>query len=170
MPELIAKTALSGQAPVTHADTTLAEADLGQITGIACFPGQMAKVKTALGGFPGPNCHADGLVWTGPEQAFLIGRPAPDLGGLAAVTDQSGGWAALSLKGPMAPEALMRLVPLDLRHFGAGQAARAPLGHMQSVLLGQEDGFVILIFRSMARTAWHEIETALKMLAARKAL
>ncbi len=170
MPNLIAKIALQGHAAVTHAATTLAEADLGQITSIACFPGQQAEVSRALGGFPAPNTHADGLCWTGPDQAFLIGRPAPELTGLAAVTDQSGGWAALRLTGPAAAEALMRLVPLDLRKVGAGQAARAPLGHMQMVLMGQRDGFLILVFRSMARTAWHEIEVALKMLAARKAL
>ena len=170
MPNLIAKTALQGVMSATHAGTTLAEVDPGQMTSIACFPGQLAAVTAALGGFPAPNSHGNGLVWTGPEQAFLIGRPAPDLTGLAAVTDQSGGWAALRLTGPMAADALMRLVPLDLRKFGPGQAARAPLGHMQAVLMGQGDGVLILIFRSMARTAWHEIEAALKMLAARKAL
>jgi sarcosine oxidase gamma subunit len=170
VPNLISKTALHGQTPVTHAGTTLAEVDLGQITSVACFPGQKEAVTKALGSFPAPNTNADGLCWTGPEQAFLIGRPAPDLNGLAAVTDQSGGWAALRLSGPAAAEALMRLVPLDLRKFGAGQAARAPLGHMQMVLMGQGDGFLILVFRSMARTAWHEIEAALKMLAARKGL
>ena len=170
MPNLIAKTALQGQDPVTHAATTLAEADLGQITAIACFPGQKTKAGKLLGGFPAPGRHAKGLCWTGPDQAFLLGRAAPDLAGLAAMTDQSGGWAGLTLKGPMAADALMRLVPLDLRKFGPGQAARAPLGHMQAVLLGQEDGFLVLIFRSMARTAWHEIEAALKMIAARGAL
>ena len=170
MPELIAKTALHGRAAVTHADTTLAEADVGPITSVACFPGEKAKVAKALGSFPEPNTHAGDLCWTGPDQAFLLGRPAPDLSGSAAVTDQSGGWAALRLTGPLAAAALMRLVPLDLRRFGAGQAARAPLGHMQMVLIGQEDGFLVLVFRSMARTAWHELEAALKMLAARKAL
>ena len=170
MPELIAKTALAGHAPVTHAATTLAEADPGQITSIACFSGKKAKVAKALGSFPAPNTHAKGLCWTGSEQAFLLGRTAPDLSGIAAVTDQSGGWAALTLKGPAAADALMRLVPLDLRRFGPGQAARAPLGHMQMVLIGQPDGFLILIFRSMARTAWHEIETTMKHLTARKAL
>ena len=170
MPELIAKSALEGQAAVTHAATTLAEVDLGQITSIACFPGQKAKVAKVLGAFPAPNAHKDGLCWTGPEQAFLIGRPAPDLSGIAAVTDQSGGWAVLRLTGPLAADALMRLVPLDLRKFGPGRAARAPLGHMQAVLIGQADGILLLVFRSMARTAWHEIEAALKMLAARQAL
>lgn len=167
MPELIAKTALAGRAPVTHLATTLAEADPGPITSIAAFPGQMKTLAKALGQFPAPNTHAEGLVWTGPEQAFLLGRPAPDLAGLAAVTDQSGGWACLSLTGPTAAEVLMRLVPLDLRKFGPGQAARAPLGHMSAILMGEEGGFRILVFRSMARTAWHEIEDAMKMLAAR---
>ena len=169
MPELIAKTALSGQS-TSHAGTTLAEVDLGLITSIACFPGQMAEVSARLGQFPAPNTHADGLCWTGPDQAFLIGRTAPDLTGLAAVTDQSGGWTALRLSGPMAVDVLMRLVPLDLPHMTPGQAARAPLGHMQMVLMRETDAFLILVFRSMARTAWAEVEEAMKMLAARKAL
>jgi sarcosine oxidase subunit gamma len=170
VPELIAKTALAGQAPVTHLGTTLAEADPGPITSIAAFPGQMKKLVKALGHFPAPNTHAKDLVWTGPEQAFLLGRPAPDLAGLGAVTDQSGGWACLSLTGPKAAEVLMRLIPLDLRQLGPGQAARAPLGHMSAILMGEEGGFRILVFRSMARTAWHEIEDAMKMLAARAAV
>lgn len=169
MPELIAKTALAGRAPVTHAGLTLAEADLGPITSIAAFPRQMKKLAKALGHFPAPGTHAKDLVWTGPEQAFLLGRPAPDLGDLAAVTDQSGGWACLTLTGPKAAEVLMRLMPLDLRKLGPGQAARAPLGHMSAVLMGEEGGFRILVFRSMARTAWHEIEEAMEMLAARAA-
>ena len=169
MPELIAKSALSGQI-ATHAGTTLAEVNVGQITSIACFPGQMAAVSAVLGQFPAPNSHADGLCWTGPEQAFLIGRAAPDLTGLAACTDQSGGWTALRLSGPLAVDVLARLVPLDLRQMTAGHAARAPLGHMQMVLLAEADAVLILIFRSMARTAWAEIEEAMKILAARKAL
>ena len=170
MPELIAKSALAGQSQVNLAGCNLAEVDLGPLTSIACFPGQKAKVTKALGSFPAPNRHAKGLCWTGPEQAFLMGRAAPDLTGLAAVTDQTGGWAALRLTGALAPDALMRLVPLDLRAMPPGHAARAPLNHMQMILLREADAFLILVFRSMARTAWHEIETALKMLAARKAL
>ena len=169
MPELIAKTALSGQS-TTHAGTTLSEVNLGQITSIACFPGQMAAVSAVLGHFPTPNTHAHGLCWTGPDQAFLIGRAAPDLTGLAATTDQSGGWTALRLSGPLAVDVLARLVPLDLRRMAAGQSARAPLGHMQMVLLREADAFVMLVFRSMARTAWGELEEAMKILAARKAL
>jgi len=168
VPELIAKSALAGQAPVTHHGTTLSEAPLGQVTSIAAFPGQQKAVAKALGQpFPKPNSAKDGLCWTGPDQAFLMGRAAPDLTGLAAVTDQTGGWAALRLTGPMAADALMRLVPLDLGRFKPGQSARAPLGHMQMILLRDAEGFLILVFRSMARTAWHEIESAMKALAAR---
>lgn len=169
MPDLIAKSALHGTAPLTLAGTTLAEAAPGPITSIACFPGTLAEVAARLGGFPVPGRVAGDLVWTGPEQAFLLGRAAPDLAGIAAVTDQSGGWAALRLTGPRAVQALMRLYPLDLRpaHFPPGSVARVPLGHMQSVLIREEAGFLVLVFRSMARTAWHEIETALQSLDAR---
>ncbi len=174
MPDLIAKSALSAVAPVTLAATRLEEAHPGQITSIACFPGTLTEVAARLGGFPEPNKVAgtDGgahLIWTGPEQAFLLGSPAPDLGGLAATTDQSGAWAALRLTGPQAADALLRLYPLDLRAstFPPNTCARAPLGHMQSILIREADSFLILIFRSMVRTAWHEIETALQALQAR---
>lgn len=178
MPELIAKTALAGVKPLVIADTTLAEVDLGPITSVAMFPGQdkaVAKALKPLGlSFPAPNTHAAKgdarIVWTSRDQAFLIGVPAPDFGAAAAVTDQSGGWAALSLTGPAAVEALARHVPIDLRlsAFPLGAAARTPLYHMSMVLLRTApDAFLILCFRSMAKTGWHEIETALRSLAAR---
>lgn len=175
MPDLFAKTALAGRAPVTLGGTTLAETDLGQITAIACFPGRLAEVTERLGGFPAPNrfLGAPLRLWTGPEQAFLIGAAAPDLAGLAAVTDQSGGWAALTLDGPEAEAALARLFPIDLRSgaFPVGSSIRAPLGHMQSALARMsETRFLILVLRSMARSAWSEVAEALERLAARAAV
>lgn len=181
MPELIAKTALAGRAPVVRGQTRLAEVDLGAVSAIALYPRQEKAANKALKplglSFPAPNSFAEKggamLVWTGRAQAFLIGAEAPDMGEAAAVTDQSGGWAALSLSGPAAAEALMRYVPLDLRlqAFPVGRAVRAPLYHMQMVLWrGTEDGFTLMVFRSMARTAWHEIDEALKSLAARAVL
>lgn len=172
MPELIAKSALFGRAPLTVAGTTLEEAALGQITSIACFPGTKEAVAARLGGFPEPNRTRANLIWTGPDQAFLMGIPAPDLGGLAAVTDQSGGWAGLRLSGKLAEAALMRLYPLDLRSkaFPPGSCARAPLVHMQSVLVREAEGFLIMVFRSMARTAWTELEETLQKLEARAAV
>ncbi|GLS86980.1 sarcosine oxidase subunit gamma [Cypionkella aquatica] len=179
MPELIAKTALAGKKLVV-AGTTLAEIDHGAVRSIAPYPGQELAVGQALlplgFGFPAVNSFAekDGalIAWAGREQAFLIGADCPDLGGLAAVTDQSGGWVSLSLQGPLAVEALARYVPMDMRlaAFPVGAAARTPLYHMSMVLMRvAEDGFRLMLFRSMARTAWHEIEVALKTLAARAA-
>ena len=62
--------------------------------------------------------------------------------------------------------------PMDLRlsAFPVGMAARTPLYHMSMVLMRVSDqGFRLMLFRSMARTAWHEISVALKTLAARAA-
>ncbi|WP_054007955.1 sarcosine oxidase subunit gamma [Cypionkella psychrotolerans] len=179
MPELIAKTALAGKKLVVSG-TVLAEVDHGMVSSIAPYPGQEDVVGNALKplgfGFPAVNSFAMNgvamIAWAGREQAFLVGADCPDLSGLAAVTDQSGGWVSLSLQGPLAVQALARYVPMDLRlvAFPVGMAARTPLYHMSMVLLRvAEDGFRLMLFRSMARTAWHEIEVALKTLAARAA-
>ena len=180
MPELIAKSPLSGVWPVAHGGLRLSEHLLGRVTSIAVLPGQDKAVVRALKplglAFPGPNTFTTAggatLVWTARTQAFLMGVAPPEIAG-AALTDQSDGWAALRLEGPCASDALMRLYPLDLRlhSFAVGAAARAPLNHMQSILLRTAPyAFDILVFRSMARTAWHEVAAAMKILAARAAL
>jgi heterotetrameric sarcosine oxidase gamma subunit len=176
VPDLIATPALD-HPPVTRGGVTLAVVDAGRMTSIAPFPGQEAAVHAALSamglGFPAPNRALGGpsgsIVWTGRAQAFLIRAEAPALAGLAATTDQSDGWVALRLTGPAAPDVLMRLVPLDLRAtaFLPGHAARSGLNHMPLILWRDETGFAILTFRSMARTAWHEIETAMEVVEAR---
>lgn len=170
MPDLIAKSALGGRS-LTLAATTLAEALLGPLTSIAPFPGQTDATAAALGHpFPKPNTTSGPLIWTGRDQAFLMGTP-PDLTGLAATTDQTGGWLALRLTGPLAADTLARLVPLDLRatSFPPGTCARTALNHMAAILVREPQGFLILTFRSMAETAWHELHTALNALAARAA-
>lgn len=167
MRELFAKSALQGVAPITRAGVTLSEAALGPITSVACFPGQRAAVAARLGGFPDPNRRLGNLLWTGPDQAFLLG-PAPDLAGLAATTDQTGGWAGLRLTGDVAA-LLARLFPIDPRGLTDGSSLRTPLGHMQSILTRDGAGVLILVFRSMARTAWDEIAHALAGLEARAA-
>lgn len=176
MPELIAKTALEGQS-LTVGTSTLAEADVGRITSVAVFPGgakAVAKGLKTLGlTMPEPNSLVERkgarLVWTGREQAFLMGVDCPELEG-AAVTDQTDGWTVLTLTGAGAVDVLARLVPMDLRlpAFPVGRAVRTQLNHMNVVILrlGQH-AFEIMGFRSMARTAWHELEAAMQMLAAR---
>lgn len=177
MPELIAKPALD-HAALTHGTCTLTPVDLGPVTSVALFPGQEKaanKVLKSLGiSFPAPNTLSQKgdvlLVWTGRDQAFLIGVEAPDFGAAAAITDQSGGWSALQLTGAKAADVLMRHVPLDLRlhAFPLDRAVRAPLGHMSAIVIRETaDSFLVLTFRSMARTAWHEVETAMRSVAAR---
>lgn len=179
MPDLIAKTALDGRS-LTLAGLALTEIAPRPITSVAVYPGGMKAVARglkALGlGFPAPNRFADKgaarILWTGRDQAFLIGPGQPALEG-AALTDQSDGWATLGLGGAGAAETLARLTPIDLRPaaFPVGGAARSQLNHMQAIFLRTgAEAFEIMVFRSMARTAWHEIEAAMAMLAARAAL
>lgn len=175
MADLIAKTPLWGQAPLALSGMVLAEADLGPLTSVAPFAGQEKALAAALKplglAFPAPNKvsskGAARLVWTGRDQAFLMGVAPGDWP--AALTDQSDGWAALELTGAGAVDVLARLVPLDLRSMAVGDCARSSLGHMSMVLIRVENGFELMVFRSMARTAWHELEAAMKMGAARRA-
>lgn len=176
MPELIAKSALEGRS-LTLGSVTLAEVDVGPITSIALFPGGAKAtsrgLKTLGLAMPEPNAfnrkQGARIVWTGREQAFLLGVEAPALEG-AAVTDQTDAWTVLAVSGAEAVDVLARLVPMDLRlaAFPVGRALRTQLNHMNVVILRSGDqAFEIMGFRSMARTAWHEIEAAMQMLAAR---
>jgi heterotetrameric sarcosine oxidase gamma subunit len=176
VPELIAKSALEGRR-LTVGTVMLAEVDLGRVTSIALFPGggkAVARGLKALGlAMPEPNSFAEKkgarIIWTGREQAFLTGADCPALEG-AAVTDQTDGWTVLALSGAGAVDVLARLVPMDLRlaAFSVGGALRTQLNHMNVIILRTGDhAFEIMAFRSMARTAWHELEAAMQMLAAR---
>ncbi len=180
MPELIAKSALEGQGPLTLGGVTLAEASVGPITSISILPGGAKAVAKGLKGlgltFPAPNAFVEKngvrIIWTGRDQAFLVGGEAPALEG-AAITDQSDGWAVLSLSGVGAVDVLARLVPLDLRLSACpvGRVLRAPVNHMNAVIVRSGDyAFEIMVFRSMARTAWHELVAAMEAMAARAAL
>ncbi|HLQ19145.1 MAG TPA: sarcosine oxidase subunit gamma family protein [Tabrizicola sp.] len=176
MPELIAKSALDGRR-VTVGTVTLTEVDVRPITSIAVLPGggkAVAKGLKPLGlAMPEPNTFSEKkgarIVWTGREQAFLMSADCPALEG-AAVTDQSDGWAVLGISGAGVADVLARWVPMDLRlaAFPVGRAVRTQLNHMNVVILRAGDhAFEILVFRSMARTAWHELETAMHMVQAR---
>ena len=181
MPSLIAKSPLAGPAPVTLAGVTLSEIVLDRMTSVAPLDGQKkafaAALKTLGLGWPEPNrftAHASArMVWTGRDQAFLIG-PAPDpLAPFAALTDQSDGWACLGLSGPGSESVLARLIALDLRPsaFAPGSAARTALNHMSAILMRVDAQRIeLLVFRSMAQTAWHEITAAMQAIAARVAL
>jgi sarcosine oxidase subunit gamma len=164
--------------PQRVGDLELGACDLGPMYSIAPFKGQKDKVHEALTsvglGFPAPGevvAHGDAqVIWTGRDQAFLIGI-APDdaLGDMAAITDQGDAWCAARLRGPGAEDVLARLVPLDLRAgaFPAGRTLRSQLGHMTVSITREADGFVILAFRSMARDLAHELGQVMRLVAAR---
>jgi len=166
--------------PLNHGETRCHALPDGPITAIAPFPGMTDAVARALGGFPAPgqtlDTPAGPLVWAGREMAFLFGRPQdlPDLTsltGLAAVTDQSGGWAGLRLSGPDAGAVLARLVALDLDRLTPPASARAQLNHLPLLLIHPEPGVHDLwSYRSMAGTLVHELDSAMRGLAARRAI
>lgn len=160
--------------PVTAGTCRLSALPPGPITAIAPYPGQTRAVAERLGGFPAPggllDTPAGPLAWAGRETAFLFG-PAPDLSGLAAVTDQSDGWAGLRLEGEDAPHVLARLVALDLDALDAPAATRAQLNHMPLLLIHPRTGlWELWSYRSMAGTMRHELAEAMTRLAARRAL
>lgn len=180
--EMQAETPLAGLAPVTAAGVSLREIAPGQMTSIAPYKGKAVALSAALGQAhgldwpaPGRMTGAEGgrLIWFAREMTLLIGpEPDPALAAHAALTDQSDAWAVLQLAGPGARDVLARLCPLDLRAqvFGPGHTARTALGHMTaSVSALEEDLFWVMVFRSMAGTLAHEMETAIHRVAARRA-
>lgn len=179
MADLIATAPAAGLGlPVTTGAATLAAWASGPITSVAPFASGIAAVTKALKplglGWPEPGRMTEGsggarLAFAGRGTAFLIGAPPPDFGDAAAVTDQSDGWAGLSLAGAAAADVLARLVALDLRPgaFPQGSAVRAMLKHMPLCLMRGAEGFEMLVFRSMTRTAVHELAEAMARVAAR---
>lgn len=177
MPELIAKPPLD-HAALTIGQATLAPWPLPRMTSVAPLQGQekaMAKALKAMGlTFPAPNRTVTKgdftLIWTGRNQAFLLNADPAPLADTAALTDQTDGWAALTLQGPQATDVLARLIPLDLRlaAFPVGHCARTGLNHMNAVLWRTGPyAFTLMVFRSMAQTAWHEVAGAMHTVAAR---
>ena len=181
MARLDASSPFGGDLPATAGMATLAEADVGAIASVMPLAGRekeaSAALKAACGvGFPDPgrSLSAGGVraIWSGLNQALVLG---PTLGSLlgAAVTDQSDAWAAVRLEGASAREVLARLCPLDMRDqaFPEDSAARSLIGHMNSAIVRiAPDAYLILVFRSMARTATREISEAMKSVAAQAEL
>ena len=177
MASLIPLTPCAGLLPAEIGGVRLEEVVPEAITSVAPLKGQekavSAALKEALGaGLPGPNrtVGKEGarVIWAGRGQAFLLGPPVAPEG--AAVTDQSDAWAVIRIEGKAAEAVLARLTPLDLRAsaFKRGHTARTLLNHMTCSLtrLGAQS-FEIMVFRSMARTAVHELTEAMDAVAAR---
>ncbi|MEM7489586.1 MAG: sarcosine oxidase subunit gamma [Pseudomonadota bacterium] len=164
MADLLARSPAQGLLPVTHGTTTLSEVVPEAITSLATLAG-------ATQDLPPPNrttTLGDAiLLWSGRGQALALG-PAPDPIPGVAMTDQSDAFAILRLGGPDADAVLARLTPLDLAIIEPGHTARSLLGHMATLFHRiDSETWNLLLFRSMAGHAVHEIETAMRRVAAR---
>lgn len=179
MVELTANTPCEGLLPLTRGGATLEELDAGHLTALSAIGGTqgLSKALEAAHGMalPGPN-RATGkegarCVWFGLREALLMGPVADtSLREHAAVVDQSDAWAVVRLSGVAAEDVLARLVPVDLRaaRFKRGHTVRTQLQHMNaSVTRVGSDGFMILVFRSMAATLVHDLKTAMEAVASR---
>jgi methylglutamate dehydrogenase subunit D len=105
------------------------------------------------------------LVWDGPDQWLALspdrtfpGNLTAALGGIAAVSDQSGGRALLHLRGARMRDALAKGCPIDLhpRAFAPGDAAVTVVAQIGVHLwrLPSDDGVHVALFRSMAGSFW----------------
>lgn len=182
MPELLPEPPLAG-ASARHGDCTLAAMAAAPLYWLAPYPGQTAACDAALQAafglaLPPPGTTAvSGAVelrWAGRAQALLIGpaRPPQALAPHGAVTEVSDVYARLLLAGAAAPAVLARLMPLDLRpeRFPPGRTARSLLGHVAAQVTAGDAALEVMVMRSFAKTAFHEIEAAMARVAARAAL
>ena len=174
MAELVSQSPAHGLLPIEAGSTRLDERRYDAITWVAPYDGQGEAVGKSLGfAFPGPN-ETSGqddarAIWVGPSQALVLGTAVSPEG--AAVADQSSGWIVLELSGADARDVLARLTPVDLRDgaFVERATARTVIGHMTgSITRTGADTYEIMVFRSMAKTAVHELERAMRGVAARK--
>ncbi|WP_299133754.1 sarcosine oxidase subunit gamma [uncultured Amaricoccus sp.] len=162
--------------PVEIGGVILAPLPSAPMVSIAPFRGREAEVAAALGTPLETGTATDigggRLVWAGLGLWFLIGAPAPDLAGRAAVTDQGDGWAGLRVTGAAAGDVLARLVPVELdpATFAPWRVARTLLGHVMALVIARPEGYDVMVMRSFAGTAVEEITHAARAVAARAAL
>ncbi|WP_425099731.1 sarcosine oxidase subunit gamma [Tropicibacter sp. S64] len=177
MVDLIAQTPCVGLLPVAHGPWRLEEVEPGRLTWLSPFAGrtglldQILRDKHGLG-WPAPGEGDARLFWCGKDQAMLLGpEPDPTLAEVAAVSDQTDGWAVVRLCGAGGHEVLARLVPVDLRpdSLPMGKVVRTLCQHMSVTILRESnEALLILGFRSMARTLVHEIGNAMVSVAAQR--
>jgi len=173
--DLVERTPCAGLLPLEKGDLTLREAPILPLHVIMPFRGGTGALADLGIGLPEPGRQvafgAGHLRWFGRGCVLGLGVDLPPgTDAHAAVSDQSDGWARMVLEGPGAEAVLSRLVPVDLRApgFGVDATCRSLLGHMNASITRTSDtGFEIMVFRSMARTAVHELGRAMGHVVAR---
>lgn len=178
MVELVAKSPCAGLLPLQVGKMQVQEVDPGVLSLLMPFAGQDGALSVALKAghgvaAPGVGRMVDGggcrVFWFGRGQLMLAGpRPDAGLARVAAISDQSDGWACVEFSGPQAEAALARLVPVDMRAaaFAKGQVVRSLIGHMQAGIIRlDETRFLLMVFRSMAGTLVHDLDRAMRAVA-----
>jgi sarcosine oxidase gamma subunit len=175
VPRLVHETPVAGLAlPIEIGAARLVAGVAQPLWSITPFRGREAEVAAGLGAEAlavGREVAAgEGrLVWAGIGLWLLRGISPPDgLDAIAGVAEQTDGFAVLELQGRAAVDVLARLVPLDLAgEFAPGLAARSLLFHVPLLIVGQRSGFEMLVPRSYAATAVHDLVEAMRGVAAR---
>jgi sarcosine oxidase subunit gamma len=175
--DLIALTPCNGLLPMKIGGIEVTEVLPECIMSVAAIAGQEKQVSTALKdqiglGLTAPNRRTRKgnahVQWFG-HGVWLVTANV-SLEGLAAVTDQSDAWAVVTISGAGVEDVLAHLVPIDLRVgvFKNGHTARTMLGHMSVAMtrIGANT-FEVMVMRSMAGTLVHDLETAMRGVAAR---
>ena len=173
MAKLIALTPCGGLLPVTHGDVTVSEVVTDQLTSVAPFAGQAkavsARLKEQVGdGLPAVGRRSGAVMWFGHGTWMVAGCVTLD--GLAAITDQSDAWAVIAINGARVEDVLARLVPIDLRAlvFKKNLVAKTMLGHLSvPIARSGSESFEIMVMRSTAHTLVHDLEVAMRGVAAR---
>lgn len=179
MVELVAKAPVAGL-PVTHGSVTLTLDTPDTITSIQPFKGQGDKVSKLLKTHHGAALPATGrmtgragkrVYWAGQGVYLLTGAADVALAPHAALVDLSDGWTCFTLHGEGIGDVMALLTPFDTRahRFKRGDVARTELQHMMSLLARTgENSLEIMVMRSFARTAAHDLTRAMKIVAARQ--
>jgi len=114
----------------------------------------VARDLAALGTGPGTW-----LVSCEDRQQPLANTLAEKLAGVAAISEQSDGYAVLRIAGPRARDLFAKGLDIDLhpKTFGPGDGAVTACAHI-NVMLWQVDNlpsYDIALFRSLAGSFWH---------------
>lgn len=121
-------------------------------------------VRTATAGLALIGTGHGTWLAVGPGHEGFAAGLARDLEGLAAVTDQSSGYAVLSLCGPKARTVLQKGAPIDLHSAAlAGNAAAVTMiAHIGCVIWQERpDQFAVAVFRSMAGSFRHWLDATI---------
>jgi sarcosine oxidase subunit gamma len=161
-------------------DVHIVEVSGMTITSLAVPLGKAAFFKSAIAktanlSMPEPGTFTSNLkggsrlVWTAPDQYFLLQPERPDsavaalkprLKNAAYLTDQSDSWAIIAVSGERALEALERICPVNLHRdvFAVNMAARTHMEHLGVFILRiNAETYWLMSARSSAQSFLHTV-------------